>query len=180
MPTSDVNVRSFLYVFYMLIKLYYTKALSDQAPSLALDWILLLRRPRILASFTAQQQPFISPHAHIESIDQIRKNWHLDNCESIYEHGVSLPLFFDFVWQNFLVLLKYILCLFLMFTPKYFILGGSDNNSLVDFPGGSEGKASAYSAGDLGSIPGSGWSSGEGNGNPLQYSCLENPMDGGA
>ena len=41
-------------------------------------------------------------------------------------------------------------------------------------------KASAYNAGDLGSIPGSGRSPGEGNGNPLQYSCLENPMDGGA
>ena len=48
------------------------------------------------------------------------------------------------------------------------------------FPGGSEGEASAYNAGDLGSIPGSGRSPGEGNGNPLQYSCLENPMDGGA
>ena len=48
------------------------------------------------------------------------------------------------------------------------------------FPGGSDGKASAYSAGDLGLIPGSGRSSGEGNGNPLQYSCLENPMDRGA
>ena len=50
----------------------------------------------------------------------------------------------------------------------------------TDFLGGSEGKLSAYGAGDLGSIPGSGRSSGEGNGNPLQYSCLENPMDGGA
>ena len=48
------------------------------------------------------------------------------------------------------------------------------------FPGGSDCKASAYSAGELGSIPGSGISSGEGNGNPLQFSCLENPMDGGA
>ena len=48
------------------------------------------------------------------------------------------------------------------------------------FPGGSDGKASACNAGDLGSIPGSGRSSGEGNGNPLQHSCLENPMDGGA
>ena len=47
----------------------------------------------------------------------------------------------------------------------------------ISFPGGSEGKASAYNAGDLGSIPGSGRSAGEGNGNPLQYSCLENPMD---
>ena len=48
------------------------------------------------------------------------------------------------------------------------------------FPGGSEVKASACNVGDLGSIPGSGGSPGEGNGNPLQYSCLENPMDGGA
>ena len=48
------------------------------------------------------------------------------------------------------------------------------------FPGGSDGKASAYDVGDLGLIPGSGRSPGERNGNPLQYSCLENPMDGGA
>ena len=48
------------------------------------------------------------------------------------------------------------------------------------FPDGSDGKASACNAGDLGSIPGLGRSPGEGNGNPLQYSCLENPMDGGA
>ena len=41
-------------------------------------------------------------------------------------------------------------------------------------------KASACNAGDLGPVPGSGRSPGEGNGNPLQYSCLENPMDGGA
>ena len=42
-------------------------------------------------------------------------------------------------------------------------------------PGGSDGKASVYNAGDLGSIPGLGRSAGEGNGNPLQYYCLENP-----
>ena len=48
------------------------------------------------------------------------------------------------------------------------------------FPGGLAGKASTRSVGDLGSIPGSGRSPGEGNGNPLQYSCLENPMGGGA
>ena len=46
-------------------------------------------------------------------------------------------------------------------------------------PGGSDGKASAYNAGDPGSIPGLGRSPGEGNGNPLQYSWLENPMDRG-
>ena len=51
---------------------------------------------------------------------------------------------------------------------------------IVGFPGGSEVKAAACSVGDLGLIPGSGRSPGEGNGNSLQYSCLENPMDGGA
>ena len=48
------------------------------------------------------------------------------------------------------------------------------------FPGGSEVKASACNVGDLGLIPGLGRSPGEGKGNPLQYSCLEDPMDGGA
>ena len=48
------------------------------------------------------------------------------------------------------------------------------------FPGGSEGKASAYNSEGLGSIPGSGTCPGGGNGTPLQYSCLENPTDGGA
>ena len=47
----------------------------------------------------------------------------------------------------------------------------------MGFPGGSDSKESACNAGDLGLIPESGRSSGEGNGNPLQYSCLENPMD---
>ena len=50
------------------------------------------------------------------------------------------------------------------------MLIGEGNGTLV----------SAYNAGDLGSIPGSGRSPGEGNGNPLQYSCLKNPMDGGS
>ena len=50
----------------------------------------------------------------------------------------------------------------------------------MGFPGGSDGKASACNAGDLCSIPGLGRSPGEGNGNPLQHSCLENPMDRGA
>ena len=48
------------------------------------------------------------------------------------------------------------------------------------FPGGSDSKESACNARDPGSIPGSVRSPGEGNGNPLQYSCLENSMDGGA
>ena len=61
--------------------------------------------------------------------------------------------------------------LFLGFIPLF---------SCLDFPGGSDGRTSASNAGDWGSIPGLGRSSGEGNGSLLQYSCLENPMDRGA
>ena len=50
----------------------------------------------------------------------------------------------------------------------------------MGFPGGSDGKASVCNAGDLGLIPGLGRSPREGNGSPLQYSCLENPMNRGA
>ena len=53
-------------------------------------------------------------------------------------------------------------------------------NLYAESPGGSDGKASACNAGDPGLTPGSGRSPGEGNGNPLQYCCLENPMDRGA
>jgi len=49
----------------------------------------------------------------------------------------------------------------------------------MGFPGGSDSKESACNVGDLGSIPGSGTSRGKGNGNPFQYSCLENSMDRG-
>ena len=50
----------------------------------------------------------------------------------------------------------------------------------MGFPGGSDSKESACNAGDLSSIPRLGRSPGEGDGNPLQYSCLKNPMDSGA
>ena len=56
----------------------------------------------------------------------------------------------------------------------------TDSLRLRAYPGGSDRKESACNAGDLSSLPGSGRSPGEGNGNPLQYSCLENPMDRGA
>jgi len=59
-------------------------------------------------------------------------------------------------------------------------LGDSKLDCLFLLPGGSEVKASASNVGDPGSIPGLGRSPGEGNGNPLQYSCLGNPMDRGA
>ena len=61
--------------------------------------------------------------------------------------------------------------------PRAFL---SSLSHLLDFPGGSDGKASVYNVRDLGSIPGLGRFPGEGNGNPLQYSCLEDPMDRGA
>ena len=60
--------------------------------------------------------------------------------------------------------------------PPYF----KKKKKRFDFPGSSDDKVYAYNAGEPGSIPGLGRSSGEGNGNPLQYSHLENPMDGGA
>ena len=56
----------------------------------------------------------------------------------------------------------------------------NDSMKTYGFPGGSDGKVSICNAGDPGSIPGLGRSPGEGNDNPLQYSCLENPMDRGA
>ena len=63
----------------------------------------------------------------------------------------------------------------------FFQTGGEQwQTPTLDFPGGSDGKASVYNEGDPGSIPGPGRSPGEGNGNPLQYYCLENSMDGGA
>ena len=58
---------------------------------------------------------------------------------------------------------------------SYFLLTAI--KTFLGFPGGSEGKVSACNAGDTGLIPGLGRSPGEGNGNPLQYSCLKNPMD---
>ena len=57
---------------------------------------------------------------------------------------------------------------------------GQDSWRAGVFPGSSDGKASACNVGDPGSIPGLGRSPGEENGNPLQYTCLENSMDGGA
>ena len=84
--------------------------------------------------------------------------------------SISVFLWNSCISQNFL----FWMVLNLSNTKKciYYYIG--------DFPGSSDSKASAYNAGDLGSIPGSGRSPGEGNGNPLQYSCLKNPMDGEA
>ena len=79
LPPSDLCVRSFLYLFYTLIKLSYTKVLSNQALSLAPDWISLLWRSRILASFMAQQQhfKFFSPQLFLWSNSHIH-TWLLE------------------------------------------------------------------------------------------------------
>ena len=70
-PPPDVYLRSFLYLFYILIKLYYTNALSNQALSLAPDRIILLWRPRFLVSFMAQEQPFTILCASYKSLPLI-------------------------------------------------------------------------------------------------------------
>ena len=62
-------------------------------------------------------------------------------------------------------------------TTTFEILKICTINTFMDFPGGSDGKASVYNAGDPDSIPGLGRSPGKGHGNPLKYSCLENSMD---
>ena len=69
----------------------------------------------------------------------------------------------------------------LCFVPVYvYVSVFASDLSIVPFPVGSESKESAFNVGDLGSIPGSGRSPGEANGNLLQYSCLENSKDRGA
>ena len=65
-------------------------------------------------------------------------------------------------------------------TPPAVITSSPKPLNLQGFPCSLDGKLSAYNAGDPGSIPGLGRSTRERNGNPLQYCCLENPMDGGA
>ena len=75
-------------------------------------------------------------------------------------------------------------CIMSCYLSKWAAIGVFTENLFLSwrwgFPGGSDGKEASCNAGDLGSIPGLGRSPGEGKGNPLQYSCLENPIDRGA
>ena len=96
---------------------------------------------------------------------------------SSYIPSVYLVIYLILVNKsNRTLLIQFSLPLFL-----YPLLSKSDIKSIFQgFPGGSVSKESAHSAGDLGPIPGSRRSPGGGNGNPVQYSCLGNPMDSGA
>ena len=69
--------------------------------------------------------------------------------------------------------------LYITIEERKYITLNTYNTYTMCFPGGSDGKESAYNVGDLGSSPGSGRSPGEGNGNPLQYSCLDSFKDRG-
>ena len=80
---------------------------------------------------------------------------------------------------NWLLMLLVVLVLKIYIVELYNTYYFASGFSSQGFPSISVGKASACIAGDLGSTPGLGSSPGEGNGNPLQYSCLENPTDGG-
>ena len=93
----------------------------------------------------------------------------------------SSVLHLEFCWVLLLYLsFKYWSASSLSLKLSSLLCKHSFNDFIYYLPGGSEVKASACNAGDVGSIPGLGRSPGEGNGNPLQYSCLENPMNGGA
>ena len=89
--------------------------------------------------------------------------------------GLNLGLLCLLDCKRILYLLSYQGSMLNTVSRNYYII-----QTFSGFPGGSDGKASACNVGDLGSIPGLGRSPGEGNGNPLQYSCLENPTDGRA
>ena len=97
-----------------------------------------------------------------------------DICD-LYIKICLLHITYNFVFDRNMNI-KYIFNTNICITYKYaYIIINYINFS--GFPGGSDGKASAFSARDLGLIPGLGRSPREGNGNPLQYSCLENSMD---
>ena len=86
--------------------------------------------------------------------------------ESAFPETDPISLFFRFAYIPFVI-----------HRDEYRVTRGS---AVLGFPGGSEVKVSASNVGDPDLIPGLGRCPGEGNGNPLQYSCLENPMDGEA
>ena len=108
LPPSDAYVRSFLYLLYTLIKLYCTKALSDQASSLAPDWILLLRGPRIPVSSRDSTTTF-----QFKSINSLVLSFlYSPTLTSIHDH-----------WKNHSLqkvkMVNFMLCIFCHGLPKW-------------------------------------------------------------
>ena len=86
---------------------------------------------------------------------------------------------FGMIWGSLSFNVQFVFLFCSRISVVYLALGLDSSWMELDFSG-SDGKASVYNVGDPGSIPGSGRPPGEGNGNPLQYYCLEDPMDRGA
>ena len=101
---------------------------------------------------------------------QQQQSRYLGTLQFHYSFNCWWNFYFSVFWPLQIILLWTFLCTSLFIDMCFHFV----------FPGSSDGKVSDCNAGDLGSIPESGRSPGEGNGNPLQYSCLENPMDLGA
>ena len=135
---------------------------------------LALSLKRFIRAACERSSPYIQrkEHSYLQGTKDTKKNL-------VKQTMPSLPQFTRLTSYSLLyhMSFKYLQ----LITPSMKTLKFNHFFSLYfNFPGGSNGKVSDYNAGDLGSIPGWGRSPGEGNGNPLQYSCLENPMDRGA
>ena len=119
-----------------------------------------------------------APRAPAPPLQVILKHSKASLSQSLWGLLVSTFCLSECLWRVWGLILNVILPLLMSCWGFSFALG----HGISFFGGirGSDGKASACNAGDLGLIPGLGRSPGEGNGNPLQHSCLEDPMDGGA
>ena len=107
------------------------------------------------------------------------------NCEFVNISSPYTQFWIYAVEKNFQTIRDFVLKIYKSGVKHYLSIRNSNNFKCKQFtklmvPGGSDGKASSWEAGEPGSIPGLGRSPGEENGNPFQYSCLENSMDRGA
>ena len=129
----------------------------------------------ILLSHFHSRNPFIENWTKLSNwqklLDEICGNSKIQNIMS-YKH---ISIFKRWSWWDDCFKTEILLWKYALWKENK-----TGRNTWPGFPGGSEVKASASNVGNLGLIPGLGRSPAEGNGNPLQYSCLENPMDGEA
>ena len=166
---------------------------TSQFPSLCLLSIYLISSPSHIQLPPPLRHLFPDPTPHSNLSDFplhptatltfCSTNYHLlCDCTPISSASFLLQFLSTALSTDSLAFLVYSLAPFEWHLPegRDFSLSCCTFGTFWYFPGGSDGKATACNAGDLGSIPGSERSPGEGNGNPLQNSCLENSMDGGA